>query len=163
MRGLQNQKQDRAAQLTKAAGCRCSSRVGHHFRRHSGCSRYTHDSCTHRSRLGTSIRVARVHMLGWTTNKTPSLLHVSTFINIIFVSLDFHSPVSSLHSLFHLTPSSVTFNVIVTSAHIHRHSTYRHYHFHWSFLPFSFIVTSTRPINRVFRCLVHQMNRQLHR
>ena len=34
------QKQDRAAQLTKAAGWRCSSRVGRHIRRHSRCSRY---------------------------------------------------------------------------------------------------------------------------
>ena len=50
------QKQDRAAQLTKAAGWRYSSRVGRHIRRHSRCSRYSHDSCTHRSRLGTSIR-----------------------------------------------------------------------------------------------------------
>ena len=97
-------------------------------------------------------------MLGW-TNKTPSLLHVFTFINIVFVSLHFHSPVSSLHSLFHLTPSSVTFNVIVTSAHLHRHSTHRHYHFHWSSLPFTFIVTSTRPINRVFQGLVHLVSR----
>ena len=129
------QKRDRAAQLTEAAGCRCSSRVGRHFRRHSGCSRYTHDCCTHRSRLGTSIRPSGTRTRAKLNNKqnaflitcihlhyymySPSLLHVFTFINIVFVSLHFHSPVSSLHSLFHLTPSSLAFT-----------STHRNYHFH---------------------------------
>ena len=133
------QNQDQAAQLTEAAGCRCSSRVGRHF------IATVVVAVTHMILVRTDpvwalqfVRVARVHMLGWTTNKTPSLLHVFTFINIVFVSLHFHSPVLSLHSLFHLTPSSVAFNVIVTSVHLHRHSTHRHYHFHWSSLLFTF-------------------------
>ena len=45
---------------------------------------------------------------------------------------------------------------------LHRHSTHRHYHCHWSSsLPFTFIVTFTLSVNRLFRCCVHRMNRQL--
>ena len=53
-RGLQTQKQERAAQLTEAAQCRGSSRVARHFRRHSPLRRYTHNRCPHISRLCTS-------------------------------------------------------------------------------------------------------------
>ena len=42
---------------------------------------------------------------------------------------------------------------------LHRHSTHRHYHCHRSSsLPFTFIVTFTLSINRLFRCSVHYLN-----
>ena len=50
------QKQDRAAQLTEAAGCRCSSRVGRYFR----CDSLVHTDPVWALQF---VRVARVHVL----------------------------------------------------------------------------------------------------
>ena len=113
VRGLQTQNQDRAAQLTKAAGCRCSSRVGRHFRRHSHCSRYMTLVHTDPVWALQFVRVARVHVLVWTTNKTPSLLHVFTFINIVFLSLHFH--------YYMYSPSLTLYSSLFTFIHLCRH------------------------------------------
>ena len=70
-------------------------------------------------------------------------------IHCIRLSRHFHSSTifitfTHLESQFYSLIASVAFNIIVTSAHLHRHSTHRHCHFHCSsFLPFTFIVTST--------------------
>ena len=80
------------------------------------------------------------------------MLRVNTFMVTAFVSLHFHTlfclhcihlshhfhsctifiTFTRLESQFYSLISSVQFNVIVTSAHLHRYSTHRHYHFHWS-------------------------------
>ena len=127
------QKQDRAAQLTKAAGCRCSSRVGRHFRRHSRCSRYTHDSCTHRSRLGTSIRPSGTRTRARLNNKqkglhyymySPSLTLYSclfTFIHLCRHCIHFLiQPHRQLHS--HPLTSIVTLliDIITSTDHLFR-------------------------------------------
>ena len=53
-RGLQTQNQERPAQLTEAAGCRGSSRVARHFRRHTALCRHTYSLCPNISRLSTA-------------------------------------------------------------------------------------------------------------
>ena len=54
------------------------------------------------------IREALV--LDWTTDKSPSLSRVFTFIVNVFVSLHFHTPVASLHSSL----SSLSFVFVIT-------------------------------------------------
>ena len=151
-------------------------------RRHTRLRHHTHTFRRYIFRFGTSSRI-------WSTpiplnNKqrdrlhcyveTPStLLYSSLFIFIHFclhsihLSHHFYSATifttfTHLESQFYSLISSVACNVIVTSARLHRHSTHRHYHCHWSSsLPFIFIVTFTPSMNRLFRCSVHYMNRKL--
>ena len=89
----------------------------------------------------------------WTTNKViafsvtckkpSSSLYSSLVISIHFclhcirLSHHFHSSTifitfTHLESQFDSPISSVAFNVIVTSAHLHRYFTHQHYHFYWS-------------------------------
>ena len=127
-------------------------------------------------------------VVDWTTDKSPSLSRVFTFIVNVFVSLHFHTPVASLHSSF----SSLSFIFVITASHHFHHlqsptgsvlftvtanciQRYRHIRSPQSSLTsstlllsliiissvqFHFIV-STLPINRFFRCSLHHMNRQL--
>ena len=127
-------------------------------------------------------------VVDWTTDKSPSLSRVFTFIVNVFVSLHFHTPVASLHSSF----SSLSFIFVITASHHFHHlqsptgsvlftvtanciQRYRRIHSPPSSLNSStlslsliiissvkfYFIVSTLPINRFFRCSLHHMNRQL--
>ena len=80
-------------------------------------------------------------------------IFIHLWLHCIRLSRHFHSSSSSLPATIFITYNhqqrlscspllSIAFNVIVSSTHLHRHSTHRHYRFHWSSsLPFSFILS----------------------
>ena len=86
-------------------------------------------------------------------------LHFHTlFVFTAFTFLITHSctifiSFTRLESQFYSLISSVAFNVIVTSAHLHRHSTHRHYHFIDHHFFCSLLLSPPLPLNMPVRGL----------
>ena len=120
-RGLPTQMQDQAAQLTEAAGCRGSSRVGRHFRRHRSRCCYTQNPYTLIPRFCTSSRPrgARTRL----NNKQNDFVMMCIYLHRHCIRLLSTSICLCLHCIrlcrrFHSTSSSLPATIFIKFTHL---------------------------------------------